>query len=106
MNDKLIEAVARAMCRTVCDKHVHYCRDCDSWNNELDYARAAIAAIEASGSHRVVPVVPTEDMCMAAHRRTAGWLSLEHQGSGLTQALIKARLRYVAMLAAAPKVVE
>jgi hypothetical protein len=91
--EKLIETVAEAIYKA------QWCLD---RAHEYDLARAAIDAINASGTHRVVPVEPTDEMCMAAHQRTAGWLNLERHGSGLTQALMKARLRYKAMLDAAP----
>lgn len=51
MTDKLIEAVARAI-EDINDD------DCPT----IDIARAALAAIEASGTHVVVPVEPTSQM--------------------------------------------
>ena len=82
MTDKLIEAVARAIHTGLGDISVSGSRHA---------ARAAIAAIEASGTHRVVPVEPTEAMknALAVH--------LFH---------IEPEPTYAAMLAAAPKVTE
>lgn len=54
--DKLIEVVARAIHTGLGDISVSGSRHA---------ARAAIAAIEASGTHRVVPVEPTEAMLKA-----------------------------------------
>lgn len=51
MTDKLIEAVARAIEEINDD-------DCPT----IDIARAALAAIEASGTHRIVPMEPTDEM--------------------------------------------
>lgn len=78
MSDKLIEAVAEA----IANLSETYCK------SFIEEARAAIAAIEASGTHRVVPVEPTEAMknALAVH--------LFH---------IEPEPTYAAMLAAAPK---
>src|ERR1051326_3741225 len=43
---------------------------------------------------------PSEGMQMAAHQSTARWLNFDRQGSGLTQALMKHKVRWHAMLAA------
>lgn len=100
----LIETVARAIWdaerNTLPALFSHKFSDCEL---SQILARAALSAIEAAG-YRVVPLEPTDEMCMAAHQRTAGWLHLDRHGAGLTQALMKANLRYKAMLAAAPKV--
>lgn len=83
-NQELIEAVARAICLRTGDNP-------SEWTDWEDEARAAIAAIEASGSHRVVPVEPTEEIknALAVH--------LFH---------IEPEPTYAAMLAAAPSVLS
>ena len=88
MNEELVEVVARAIWQPG-----------DSWTEnwpkketkELHrrLARAALAAIEASGTHVVVPVEPTESMVIAGCR---------HENMGDMAG------RYAAMLAARPKV--
>lgn len=55
MTDDLIEAVARAMERELGVSFL-------SHSSYRDIARAALAAIEASGTHVVVPVEPTSQM--------------------------------------------
>jgi hypothetical protein len=55
MTDKLIEAVARAIYSSHSMEYDHP----SGWSIELESARAALAAIEASGTHVVVPVEPT-----------------------------------------------
>ena len=84
MNDKLIEAVARAI-------HVH----CHAMTSPEDAARAALAAIEASG-HAIVPVEPTEDMV-----GEGGLARLRHDGHPRDAPVVAI---YAAMLAARPKV--
>lgn len=69
MSDTLIEAVARAMCKSRTFEGVSCCQwpaqmgtthNCRAARGSYDdAARAAIAAIEASGTHRVVFVVAT-----------------------------------------------
>lgn len=93
MTDKLIDAVARLIFKS----HDPNCAS--PWETgdklHLDYylycATEIIEAIDASGTHRVVPVEPTEAMknALAVH--------LFH---------IEPEPTYAAMLAAAPKVGE
>jgi hypothetical protein len=87
MTDKLIEAVARAICKDVPDGDEFGC-DCPNGclcPDMRQLAVNALAAIEASGTHVVVPVRPTELM-LAVFRMPVGHLD------------------YAAMLAARPKV--
>lgn len=66
MTDKLIEAVARAMYESKWGDWDLMASDSqDKWRID---ARAAIAAIEASGTHAVVPVIPTDRMEETADR--------------------------------------
>lgn len=59
MNEALIEAVAKAIGSVAGDDQ----KDWRLWEEE---ARAALAAIEASGTHVVVPVHANADMVFAA----------------------------------------
>lgn len=95
MSDALIEAVAKASCDNVYQRHglpspwPHLPADIrDAWTSS---ARAALAAIEAQG-FRVVPVEPTPTMYGAA---------LED----LVPAA-DAHAAWSAMLSAAPKITE
>lgn len=58
MTDALIEAVARAICRLD--------------HTPIEAARAALAAIEASG-WAVVPTAPTDSMIAAAKANNYAW---------------------------------
>ena len=89
MTDKLIEAVARAMYESKwADWELMASGSQDKWRSD---ARAAIAAIEASGTHVVVPVEPTETML------GNGEFYRSHEGYSMAAA-------YAAMLAVRPKV--
>lgn len=84
-DEDLIEAGAKAICRAL---------DWDfSDSAQSDVCRRAIAdavaAIESSGAHAVVPIVPTDEMLTASH--DAG----VHDSPGLC---------YAAMVSARPKV--
>lgn len=99
MSEALIEAVAKASCDNVYQRHglpspwPHLPTDIrDAWTSS---ARAALAAIEAQG-YRVVPVEPTEEMAEKA--RNAIYDSAPSK--------IRARSVYAAMLSAAPKIKE
>lgn len=83
VTNTLIEAVARG---------IYNAMSAASEDQQAqDFAIAAIAAIEASGTHRVVPVVPTEKIkdALASH--------LFH---------VEPEPTYAAMLAAAPSVLS
>ena len=65
MTDALIEAVARAIVSYegdpdgICDRTEKYRgqeinSQCKAWETRIDRARAALAAIDASGTHRVI----------------------------------------------------
>jgi hypothetical protein len=79
-------------------------RTAPAWVCYVDFATAALTALHrfatAEGARLWVPVAADEDMQMAAHRKTALWLNLP--GTGLSQALSKHKLRYAAMVDAAP----
>jgi hypothetical protein len=81
MTDELVEVVARVIARAVVDAEYRnatmavpdgmtverYKRGMESaveaiWTDHTAAARAALSAINASGTHRVVPVVATEGM--------------------------------------------
>ncbi len=88
MSEELIEKIAKAI------KHQlgpHFL----SPSSYSDLARAALAAIEASGTHVVVPVKPTLDMTRAAYatKEKYNYATLDFD-------------IYVAMLSARPKVTE
>lgn len=85
MNDTLIEAVARAL---TADWNAHSGAPLTMEEGMKSAARAAIAAIEASG-HAIVPTAPTRDMLVAG--ATGGW----HSGALAT---------WMRMLEARPKV--
>jgi hypothetical protein len=70
-------------------------------NNWRERADAALAAIEASGTHVLVPVEPTIEMCDAATRSTSAFMALEQRGADLRR--LKHNIRYRAMLAARPR---
>lgn len=110
MNDKLIEAVAMAIyIDTWSDKGGKWelVKTKDVWRG---YARAAIAAIEASGTHVVVPVEPSDAMNDAATESVqAGTRTIaEYVRNGLIEAgaRLSPAIPYRAMLAARPKVLE
>lgn len=86
MSAKLIETVAKAMAK-------HWTGHRADWRIFKDFSRAAIAAIEASGTHRVVPVVATKEMIAGFMRRPVRDGATFHE-------------RYADLLAAAPKVAK
>ena len=110
MTDALIEAVARALHAKEWE-HVGTNKRAKFGDVDKPYwmesARAAIAAIEASGTHVVVPSALTDQMLSALHDQAAA--SLEAYGVPLS---IPDRWKdichdqYAAMLAARPKVLE
>lgn len=65
MTDELIDAIARALHALVMDL-VDYDTNHHVREFRTDCARAALAAIEASGTHCVVPMTPTEASLDAA----------------------------------------
>ncbi len=97
MSDKLIEAVAKA----IYERKALEIGNIRPWLSvssvqrviSFEDARAALAAIEASG-YRVVPKEPTDEM--AENARNAIYKLLPSK--------LRAKAVYVAMLAAAPKV--
>ena len=100
MSDTLIEAVARAITYVEGCGPLAGCKICADPQREdscLHAARAAIAAIEASGTHRVVPVFPTDTMSAAARNASVANGSPASKGPEDV---------YAAMLAVAPKVAE
>jgi hypothetical protein len=68
MTDALIEAVARALAfhGVIGQPQDQRLIDIATLEN-IPAARAAIAAIEASGTHVVVPAEPTDEMCEEMH---------------------------------------
>lgn len=66
MTDELVEAVAEAV-------RVH----CHAMTYPKDAARAALAAIEASGTHVVVPTTITQPMLLAAEDDHETWVTQE-----------------------------
>ena len=101
MTDKLIEAVARAIREQV--NIDDYYGTAVAEEDQTDAAIAAIAAIEASGSHRVVPVEPTAEMATAMLDAN---IHPPHQSDGSVSVRAQNAHIYAAMLAAAPKVGE
>lgn len=99
MNEALVEIVAKAMC--IADS-----ADPESgsalwdnrgilWAHYNKQARAALSAIESSGTHVVVPVDADWDMISAAYDE-----------SGTNEWPLSPGVTYVTMLAARPKVTE
>lgn len=90
--EKLIEAVANAL-RVSCQQRFDR-----TWSHDTAeaFARAALAAIEASGTHVVVPVETTREMARAGSARQAteikaGGLRFEASASEIYDAMIAAR---------------
>lgn len=99
MTDKLMEAVAEAMWNTHAGSRVHPWAALGSIKDDYrDYARAALAAVEAAG-YRVVPVEPTAEMIRAAlvEADRHGYLALKGYFTD-----DEATFCWRAMLAAAP----
>lgn len=91
MTEKLIEAVAEAIKQnfsfSVSKYGDPYCE-----HDQAEAARAAIAAIEASGTHRVVPVVATAAM--------------KANAVGMKANRVNVDLEWANLLGSAPKVAE
>jgi len=103
MSDTLIEAVARAITYVEGCGPLAGCKICADPQREdscLHAARAAIAAIEASGTHRVVPVV-SNDLMELQGKHELVTRDMKKWGAKYICALI-----YADMVAAAPKVTE
>lgn len=93
----LEEKVARVIHRTYWPDRSEAAWDHFSEEYQGLYRRIARAAISVVLTEMEEP---SEDMLMAAQKATAGWLNLDREGSGLTQALMKHRIRFQAMLSA------
>lgn len=66
MNNGLVEHVARGLFDSAFEGYGKFWDEsADFHANYIRQAKAALAAIEASGTHVVVPVEPTDDMTTA-----------------------------------------
>ncbi len=111
MSDALIEAVARAMASQSNNVGLGGCTSWgvmdDTWQK---IARAAVAAIEASGTHVLVPVEkPTTDEMTAAlaatnYRYFGDYPLSEGQWDAVSTMMIATRVLLTAILAARSKV--